>query len=80
MKIREYAKDYLTKGGMFPNDADTVLATVEAETKQMVGRWDEDTEGYPSQLLAVLRFVLNRAALDWIDEHCPQAFYRAMFE
>lgn len=41
--------------------------------------WDDTVDGYPPQLLAVLWLGVRRAAVDWIDENLPKAWYRPMF-
>ena len=42
-------------------------------------RWLDSTEGYPKCMLSLITVSAARAALDWIDANCPQAWYRPMF-
>lgn len=41
-------------------------------------RWHEDTTAYPPQLLAVVWLSVKKLALEYIDEVCPEAWYRPM--
>ena len=81
MTIRKWAEEYLFKRGMFEDDARVVVqATVDAKgSEAMAGRWDDEIEGYPPSLLALLTMALDREALAHIDKNCPKAWYRPMF-
>ena len=79
MTIKEYLSKALEDRGMFPHQAVEVVAGVVEATTEMAGRWDDDTEGYPPQMLAVLWYSVDRAALKWIDENLPKAWFRPMF-
>ncbi len=45
----------------------------------MAGRWDHAIGGYPASIEVILRFAVDRAAVRYIDEHCPKAWFRAIF-
>ncbi len=80
MTIRQKLEDYLYQRGMFPNQAKAVVdALISNSDKSMEGRWDDEVEGYPPSLLAVLGMGLQHEALRWIDANCPQAWYRSLF-
>lgn len=81
MTIREWAEDYCTSSGMWPEQAKAVVDMVESEIGDaMKNRWHDQIEGYPRQLLAVLRLNINSTALRWIDANLPEAWYRPMFD
>ncbi len=81
MTFREYLKNYCIENAMFPQHADLVLESLinDPDSASMIGRWDEDIEGYPTSFLAVLVLSLDDAALKWIDTNFPKAFNRQMF-
>lgn len=81
MTIREVLVKQLKDNGMFDNQANEVIDGYAAGPfgESMRGRWDEDTTGYPEQLLGVLWLGVRAEALAWIDENCPAAWFKPMF-
>lgn len=71
----------LTNKGMFDSQAEAVLKQampgIEVGGYRMT--WERPASEYPDALYAVVGLILNRAALKWIDEHCPMAWFRPMF-
>jgi hypothetical protein len=82
MTFRDKAKQMLTERGMFDNQAEAVMDRVIAapENKAMQGRWNDDTSGYPPPMVNVLWFTVKRHALEYIEETCPEAWFKPMFE
>lgn len=81
MTIRERVIELLVSNGMFAGQAEEVLVALQADPSNaaMDGRWNDDAEGYPPQLWPVLQMVARRAALTYIDEKVPLAWFRPMF-
>ena len=81
MTIKQWSLKYLTDRGMFPEQAEESFRrnANDPANEAMEDRWNDDVEGYPSQLRAVLALSLNWWALQYIDETCPQAWFRPMF-
>ncbi len=88
MTVEEYCQDYLVSHGMFPNQAEGVIAIVKSKGESEDPKvnnglaalhWSSPTEGYPPQLLVVLKMVLASNAIEWIDANLPKAWYRPMF-
>ena len=81
MTVEEKLKSMLVECGMFENQADDVLVRVQADEahEAMLGRWNEPADNYPEQLYLVLWMAVKDAALAWIDENCPRAWFRPMF-
>jgi len=77
MTVREYIYRYLHSRGMFPGQAQTVLAAVVAQNPDV--HWDDPATAYPNVLLAALSVSVDSEALTFIDAHCPQAWFRPMF-
>jgi hypothetical protein len=71
----------LSKRGLFPDQVDEVVKRVKAapENEVMAYRWNDDTDGYPPAMLGILWFTTKRHALAYIDETCPQAWFRPLF-
>lgn len=81
MTFEEMAKKYMVDRGMWPEDADTVAKTLVSDKEgEMYGRWNDETDGYPPMMIPIVGVTVQLAALDWIKDHCPKAFYRPMFE
>ena len=47
---------------------------------QMRGRWHEDVTNYPDEIYNVIWAGCKIVALNYIDEHCPKAWFRAVFD
>ena len=87
MTILKRLTEQLQQKGMFPDDAQNIMSRAVEQSQNrksalypMKSRWDDDAEGYPPQLLAITWVAIKAIALEWIDEHYPQAWYRSMFE
>lgn len=78
MTFEDKLKAMLVERGLFDDQADEILALVKADeaNKAMRGRWQDNIEEYPPQMIVVLWISVKDAALKWIDEHCPQASFR----
>lgn len=82
MTIREWAVDYCVQRGMFDDEAKAVVekAIAAKENEAMKGRWNDLTSDYPKPLLMVLTLSIRSAALAHIEQTCPQAWYKSLFE
>ena len=83
MTIREKLRKHLVDRGLWPREADMVIATYrdsEASAGQLAHRLDDDTDGYPPETMRILIMPINAEALRWIDANEPQHFARRMFE
>lgn len=72
----------MVNNGMFESDAAKVFEQVEADPANdaMKGRWNDDVNGYPPQMVNILWLSVKRNAAEWIATNQPQAWYRPMFE
>lgn len=82
MTFIEKFKKMLTERGMFESQAEKVMARVVTDkaTESMEGRWNDDADGYPPQMIAILWMSVRRNAVEFIDDHCPAAWFRPVFE
>jgi hypothetical protein len=75
-------KDYLHNKGMFENQVeDVVKLVIEDESmKEMKGRWNDTQEDYGSApMIKIIILSARPIALKYIDDNCPQAWFRPMF-
>lgn len=82
MTFYEYCIEYLRKNRMWEKQASAVMGRVVSATENssLVELWDSDIDGDPLETRAALMAMLNRYALEWIDENLPPAWFRPMFE
>jgi hypothetical protein len=80
MTIEKYLLEYLIASGMFEIQAKQVIELARAGSPYMTGRWNDIVKGYPDIFMGTMKVVINRYALEWIDNNLPAAWYRPMFE
>lgn len=81
MTIEQRLTKMCFDNGMFLTNAQAVMDLVTSKENEplfpnMVRRWADNEDEYPSQLLAVLWFGVKSIAVNWIDANVPQAWYR----
>ena len=76
MTFRGYATSYCDERGMFPEQAEAVIGRISGP---MASRLDEHIDGYPSSIAVLFAMEVNRAAMEYIDESMPQAWFRPLF-
>lgn len=83
MTTREKLKKVLTDNGMFPEQAEEVLARAIPEIEKLTPNyqitWDSPAEEYPNAVYVTMWLTLKPIALAWIDEKLPRAWFRPMF-
>jgi len=82
MTIRNHIESTLVNHGLWEDEAKTVTSEAERSEslKPMQGRWDEDTTGYPPQLLAVTWMSVKEHAIGWLKANKPNHFALAMLQ
>ena len=78
MTIRNKLLEELVSHGLWEEEANTILDTLENDTPPMTGRWHEDANNYPPQMFTVLFILVKAAAVKYIDENCPNHFARTI--
>lgn len=68
--------------GVFDKDVAAIIERVKAspENEAMITRWNDDVDDYPSAMISIAWLSAKRHALEYIDENCPQAWFRGAFE
>ena len=81
MTIGEKLSKMLDDRGLFPKQTEAILKNyVDGPLgAEMRSRLNDSVEDYPPVLLTVCWMGLQKTALDWIDENCPQHWARPMF-
>ena len=81
MTFTEWATKYLTDRGLWPDQAEAVVAATKADEVNavMADRWDDQIEGYPAGILVLTGMALSRSAVAWIDANKPLHFARPLF-
>jgi len=79
MTFFQYFMEYLTDRGLFEDQAKSVIVNAHVDLEERFDRWDDPVEDYPDTMLAIVLISVNEAAIAWIDENIPQAWYRGMF-
>lgn len=81
MSFKQWILNQLTDRGMFDDQAATVFEAFKNDNQNeaMLLRWNDLVDDYPVSMRAVLLLGIKTFALKWIDENCPQAWFRSMF-
>ena len=78
MNFIDSMKKYLSENAMSEDDVEGVIALVEEHAlfNSMQGRLNEDVFAYPNIMMNLCIINIKVVALEYIDEHCPQAWFR----
>lgn len=82
LTLAEEVKAFLYQNGMFESQAEDVfnLLVKDESMEVMKGRWGDKAEDYGgAPMLAMVKISVKPIALKYIDENCPQAWFRPMF-
>ena len=80
MTFYKFGTSELQKRGMFNSQAETVMQKVVAQNDQMDGRWNEDISEYPPMMKNLIWINIENEALKYIKKHCPEAWFRPVFD
>jgi len=71
------------ENGLWQREAEQIVEAMitddNAGHKTMAGRWNDDVDGYPPQMIAVLWMSFKFIADKWLAEHKPMHWARPMF-
>lgn len=83
MTTREKFESMLVKNGMFESQAKKVMDIAIPELKELYSAnditFDRPSEEYPSVLYSIIFIAIKPIALKWIEQNCPQAWFKPMF-
>jgi len=81
MTIKDLMKKRLQRKGLWLNEAVAIMDTMDYEksVESMIGRWEDNADGYPQELIAVVWASVQQSAAQWLDTNKPKHFARTMF-
>lgn len=83
MTTRQKFEEMLYNMGVFENDASAIMDLAIPMVAEMLPQysvtWDRPSTEYPEAFYNVVFITVKRAALQWINENKPQAWFKAMF-
>ena len=81
MAIEEKIKELLASNGLSSRQCDEVLQLLKDDEANapMKDRWTDNVDDYLPSVIDVLWIGAKDKALEYIDENCPQAWFRPMF-
>ena len=81
MTFNEIMKKFLVDNGMFDEQVSAVMdsATTHEMFSELKGRTHEDESSYPPIMRHICVISIKVVALEYIDEHCPKAWFRPCF-
>ncbi len=83
MTTREKFEKMLTNNGMFESQAkkvmDLAIPVVDGFDNYKM-TWERPANEYPDPLYAVIYMMIEPIALKWIEDNCPKAWFKPMFE
>jgi hypothetical protein len=81
MTIKERLIKLGEENGLWQQEAEQIVDVMIAEDREktMVGRWNDQADGYPQQMIAVLWMSFKFTADKWLKENKPMHWARPMF-
>lgn len=81
MTFEQKIVEMLIGNGLFADQAREIidLAKLDRSLVSMEKRWSEDVADFPDTVLVGAWLSVQDVALEWIDEHCPLAWFRPLF-
>ena len=81
MTFEEMVIKYCTDRGLFPDQADEVVAKCKSDDSfnSMAARWGHSVTEYPSSVGSVFMVSAKRVALEWANDNCVGAWFLPLF-
>ena len=79
MTIRQNLEKFCVDNGMFESEAKATVELYEKDDRALAECINNDAEGYPDIMFAVLYMGVKRYALQYIDANTPLHWARPMF-
>ena len=78
--VQSKMNSYLIANGMSGNQAERVMNKVKKEMTTTFNNWDSPIDAYSEQLQGLIKSTVKVSALEWLNKHKPQAWFKPMFE
>jgi len=69
--IRGKLVEYLTECGLMPKEAGEIIDAYSKREECKVGHFNDPVDGYPPQLLDMVKRGVRQEAIKWIDTYQP---------
>ena len=83
MTTQQKFESMLIERGMFESQATKVMEIAKPMFVEAMPNykftWDRPAEEYPDAVYTVGFLIVKRAAIQWIDEYLPRAWFRPIF-
>ena len=83
MTVKEKLMQSVVKKGLSLLEATHVVELAIPKIDELVPNyditWNRPSEEYPNMLYVIMSPIVNGVALEWIEENCPQAWFKPMF-
>lgn len=83
MTVRENLENILVRYGMFQQQAQKVMDVAIPKINELSDdyqiTWNDDCDVYQDEMYNFLFTMIKKEALEWIDEHIPNAWFRESF-
>lgn len=84
MTTREKLESNLVNKGLMPFQAKEIMNLAIPRLDEVVPEykttWNRPFDEYPAAMYAVWQIEVNKVALEWIEMHCPNAWFKPMFQ
>lgn len=83
MTTKERLIKMVVDKGMFEVQATKVIDLAISKIDDLIPdyktTWDGPADGYPDTMYAVWNMTVTEVAKEWIEENCPDAWFKHMF-
>jgi len=81
MTVEQKIRTLLAEHGLWPDkNVDAVMKIYKETHPEIEDKvWQEPLTAYPPQMIVAIWMGVRHTVVRWIDENCPEAFYRPMF-
>ena len=84
MTVAEKIVDNLVKMGLSDGEAKEVFVLAKPELDGTISNynitWDRPHDEYSDVLYAIWMMSIKEIGLQWIEDNCPQAWFKPMFQ
>lgn len=80
MTFTQYAENHLHTCGMFPKSIQEIVEQFPKHKlmEPLRDQLNKNIEGLPKAIVGMFIMQVNKIALEYVDEHIPEAWYRPM--
>jgi hypothetical protein len=82
MTLKQTVLDYFESNGMSEQQSAAVFDALRTDPNQssMLTRWNDPTSDYPPVMVQIVTLAARFHAARWIEDNCPEAWFRTVFD